>query len=224
MKLHAHIGGALHLQKAGGPFPVVINFRIGRIMANNNLMFLRKLHHFFEKFLTRHHRGGIVGGVEKHHFGFLGYIFWNSLQIWQKSIFFPQWHHIGGPAGKTGRHWIHGIPRTGNQNNIARIDERHRNVANAFFGSNQRHDFGFGIKAYSKPTLIPVGYRRSEGQHTVIRGILMMLRIPGSLPECVDNGIGGRQIGITDTQINNIHASFDGFTFHVINSGKQIRW
>ena len=50
-----------------------------------------------------------------------------------------------------------------------------------------------------------------------------MLRIAGGFAQALDDRGRSRQVGIADAEINDIHASRDGFLLHFVDGSEQIR-
>ena len=81
MELHADVLGSIDFHEADRRFAIVINFRVGRIVADDHLVFLRKLDHALEVVLGHDDRRGIIRRVQPHQLGFSCHILGDRVQV-----------------------------------------------------------------------------------------------------------------------------------------------
>ena len=94
MELHADIFGAVHFHKARRALPIVVNFRVCRVMTNDNPVLLRELDRPFEVVLRHDDGGWVIRRIQPHQLGFLGHVFWNCGEIGQKPIGLGERHDV----------------------------------------------------------------------------------------------------------------------------------
>lgn len=61
MEFDTDVFRPIHLEETGRPLPVIENFRVRRVMADDDLVFLGKFHHTLEVVCAHNDGGGIVG-------------------------------------------------------------------------------------------------------------------------------------------------------------------
>ena len=124
-----------------------------------------------------------------------------------------------GEAGTDGVDWIAGAR---DEHDIARIDECKRNMPDALLRADQREDFVRRVQGDMKAACVPVGHCFAERQHTLIRWILVVLRVFGGFAEAFDDRHRRRQVGVADAKVNDINAFGNRGLLHLIDGGEQI--
>ena len=222
MEFHADIFRAVHFHKAGRPLAVVENFRVGRVVADDDLILLRELNHPLEVVLGHDDGRRIVRRVQPHQLGLPRHIFGDRVQIGQEPVGFRERHNVRDPAAEARADRIDRVAGAGDQHDIAGINECQMDVADAFLRTDQRQHFVGRVQRHVEPALVPISYRRTERQHALIRGILMVLRVFGRLRQALDDRRRCGQIRIADAEVDDIHALGNCRLFHLIDSGKEI--
>ena len=85
MELNPDILGSLDFQEAGRATAVVIDFGVGRVMADDNLMLKGECYDALEKVLARHGRGRIIRRIHEHELGPPGHILRDGVEVRQET-------------------------------------------------------------------------------------------------------------------------------------------
>ncbi len=106
-------------------------------MTNDDVILVGKFDYPFEKAFVRHCGSGIVRIIDPEELCLLGNVRRDGVQIRQKIIFLFQRQEIIFATVESGADVVDGITRTRYQDDIARVDEGHGHVADAFFRADQ---------------------------------------------------------------------------------------
>ena len=102
---------------------------------------------------------------------------------------------------------IHGVTRARHHDHISRIDKGNRHITDAFFGTDQRHDFFSRIQFDVETALIPIGDRFAKLRHAGAIRITVIDGLAGAFHELFDNDRRRRNIRVADSQVDQIDSA-----------------
>src|SRR5215471_12931185 len=114
MKLDTNLPRAIDLQETRRPVTVKPHFGIGSIVANNNVIFMSKLHHLGKLRLFGHGRGRIIGIIYPKELGLTSDRFGYSVEVREEAILLCQREKIIFAPGKQGTDVISRVARRRN--------------------------------------------------------------------------------------------------------------
>ena len=222
MKLYADLFCSRCFQEAWRHVAVKCHFRISEIMADHDVVLFGELHHCLEKFFRRRGGSRIIRIVDKHHFGLGQHLCRDNRQVGQEIVLLQQRHLIWRATGKHGGNCIDRIGRARHQGHITGVYKGQRNMGNPLLGTDQGYHLLQRVKFHTGSILIPAGNGLPEAVHAGIARVPVIGRHPGSLGKLVDDVIGGRQVRVTNPEINNIDAASPGLCLFSVQFRKKI--
>ena len=148
MQFHCAIHGAGDGED-GERFALEVQRRISGIADDENMIFLRKVHCFLEKFFRGSRAGGVVRIVQIQQFRPLLLVFREGIQVRQVAVFFQQGKidHFAAQILGPGAH--DRITRNGQQSDVAGIDEAAGEQGKRGFAADGVADFGIRIQFHA---------------------------------------------------------------------------
>jgi len=119
MELQAYVLGSIHLHATGGPITLVANLAVGGIVEQCDVLFPAVSDRRGQIFVGGDGAGRIVGVVQPHQLGGIGYRAGNGVQFGKPAVPFVQGHDVAFGAGKHGPHAVNGIGGVWNQGDVA---------------------------------------------------------------------------------------------------------
>ena len=104
----------------------------------------------------------VVGVVEPHDSGLVGYVLRYCVQVGKPLVPFHERHEIGFAACEQGAHRVDGVAWIRNQSYVTWLDEGHRGVSDALFGTDEGYHLGLRIQLHVESLFVPVGDRPAE--------------------------------------------------------------
>lgn len=108
------------------------------------------------------------------------------------------------------------------EDDIAWIDDRSREISDSFLRADERADLAPGIEALPEAALKPLCGSRAKLRQALVIWITMVLGVVGSALQAFDYMARGGQIGVADSKADHIDALLLNFLFQPVQFSEQI--
>ena len=226
VELNCHVPGALCLEDRRRLVAVVGDLGVGRVVADQDVVATRELHGFVEESERGDGGGRVVGVVEPQDFGAPRHVRRHGGQIGQPVVLSAQRQNEAFAACHQGADVVDRIARLRHEGDIARINERPRDVRDAVLAADGGEDFGFGIERHAVALLIIRGDGFGIVGHREIAAVAMavgVVRIAERAHGFINDRVRRGGIGVADTQRNHVDTLLALSANLPAQFGKQIR-
>ena len=206
MELDPDLPAARELQQRGRPVAAEGDFRVGRVMAEDDAVDAAELDRLLEELVGRGGGGRIVGVVQPEQLGALADVGRNGGEVRQPGVPGRQRQHVGLAVGHDGARRVGRVPRVGGEHHLPRVDEGEGRVADAVLGAQRRQDLPLRVELHSEAVAVPVGDRRPQCGQPEVGRIAVVGGIRRRLLERADDSRRGRQVGVADAEADHVHA------------------
>ena len=164
----------------------------------------------------------IVGIVQPENLRALRHLRRDGAEVRQEAPRRGQRHAVRLAAGEERAGLIDGVGGIRHQDHVAGVDKRQGKMADALLGSDQSQDLGGRIQRDAETCPVPVGRRFAEREHPLIGGILVVLGIGRGRSQGLDDVGGRRQVGIPDSETDDVHPFLHLLLLHPVQLGEQV--
>ncbi len=141
-----------------------------------------------------------------------------------KMILLFQRHVVALAVGQLGSHAARRIARVGQEHDIPRIDQGRDQMGDSLLGADQGEHFRPGVKLHLKLSPVKVGYRLPKLGTPHKTGVFHIVRTPNLLDQLLHNMLRGRQVGIANPEIDDIHSCRFHRFFFPVDFREHVGW
>src|SRR5437588_10986545 len=156
MKFDGAVTSTVGLKRARRTISVVGDLGVGVVVREDDAVLEAERDGFLEEIQVGNRGGRVVRIVEPEQLGSARYFVGNRAQVRSEAVLFSEFEKVWLTAVEQASRGVDRVARVGNQNHVARIDNRSREVSDPFLRSDQRADLGLWIEVDAEPAPIPV--------------------------------------------------------------------
>src|SRR5208282_5884075 len=186
---------AFGLENARRSVAVVGNFGVGAVVGEDDVVLEAEFDGVFEKREVNGRGGWIVRIVQPQHPGAARDFGGNRGEIGNEPVFFSERQKIRLASVENAAGVVHRISGVGNQHDVAGLDDRGREVCDAFLGANQSADLVLVVEADAETPPVPIGGGPAKLRQAFVVGIAVIFGVVGGALECLDDVTRGGQVG-----------------------------
>ena len=216
-KLHRDIHRARHLQDRRRRLVAEIDFRIGDIGKQDEVVLPRVVHHFLVEIEARHDRGR-VGRIAQHQRERL----WNAVPDGlvhrdEKIVIHARRDVAHGRAGYDEAEFVDRIGGIGHEDHVARRGDGLRHIGKAFLRAKRRHNLRVGIELHAETPLVIRRLRAPEPRNAARCRVAVGLRLGDRLHQLFDDVLGRGQIRISHAEVDDVFTARSGRGLELIH-------
>ena len=168
-------------------------------------------------------RGGrIVGIVQPQHLCAPRHFGGNRGEVGHESVFFSQRQKIRLAAVENASRVIDRVARIGNQHDVAWIDDRGREIRDAFLGADQRAHFALSVEADAEAAPVPLRGRFAKLRQAFVVGIAVILAVVGGALERLDDMPRRGQVRVANREADHVNTLARDLLFQAVKLGKKV--
>lgn len=115
------------------------------------------------------------------------------------------------------------IAGIGDRDGVGVVEHGEAEVGDALFGADGNNGLGLGVDVDVVASLVPVGDGTAKARDSAREGVAMGLGLLGRLDELIYDGFGGRTVGVTHTEIDDVFATLAGCCLQFAGDVEHIR-
>ena len=204
VKFHAHILGALGLQKAGGLIAVKNQIGVCQIMHNPDVVFLGEIHNLLEEFQIRHFGGGVVRIADEKHLGLGPGLTHGGFKVFKKVAARADGHAAHVRACNDGRVLVDGVGRVGCEHHVARLKNSQRKVGQTFLGTQGHDGFAVRVELHAVVARVAITDGFAQVRNTARKRVAVVHRLLCCLNKLVDDGCGRCDVRIAHAEVHDV--------------------
>ena len=205
----------------GGAF--VIHLAVGEIARDDHVVLLRERDHAFVEAGRRQRGGRIVRVVDPHDLRAPRDVGRDRVQVDEEAVLAAQRKEVGLAAREPGQRRVHGIARVGAEHDVARVDEREREVRDRLLRSDHADDLFLRVERQVEARLHERGGGLAEVFHADVRRVAVGRRIARRFGQRGDDVRRRRQIRIADAEVDEVLTLLAFLVLERVDAREQVR-
>jgi hypothetical protein len=214
-------GGELGVGELG--VGVVGELGVGVVVHQQQVQLAAALHDALQIVARRDGRGRIVRIVEIEQLRAPQDVGRHVVEIDEEALLGAQRVRIRRRVAQEGAAEVREVAGLGDDRDVALLEVRHREVHDALLRADQRDDLGDRIEREPEAPLHPAADRLTERHVAQAEAVAVQRRRPSAAIERLDRRLGGRQVGVTRAEIDDVDAALEQRALLERHVGERVR-
>src|SRR6185369_15292714 len=130
---------------------------------------------------------------------------------------------VGLPAREAGQRGVDRVARVGAEDDVARVDEREREMRDGLLGADHADGLADGMDGDAEAALHEAGGGAAKRLHADVRRVAVGPGIAAASSQRLDDVGRRRQVGIADAEIDEVAPLLALFGLERVDAGEQVR-
>ncbi len=221
-ELHRDVHGAGNFQHGRRRRVVEVDFRIGKVGQNDDVVLLRKRDDVLVEIERGDLRRRVRRIVQDQRQRLRDRVAHGALERREEGLVRL---HRNGADDAAGHQEAEGVDRIGRvraEDDVARRGDGLRHVGEAFLGAEGRDDLRLRVQLHAEAAGVIGGLRAAETGNALGRGIAVRARVLDHFAQLVDNGFRRRQVGVAHAKVDDVGAARSRACFQTVDLFENI--
>ena len=144
-------------------------------------------------------------------------------QVVEEVLLGPEAHVADLGAGEDGTPDVDRVRRAGHERGVAGAEQHPHQVREALLGADGAADLRVGVELDAELALVEVGDGQPQLRDALARGVAVVARVAHRLDELVDGDVGRRNVGVAETEVDDVDAGAPGLDLQRVHDPEDVR-
>ena len=202
---------------------LVVHLAVGEIARDDDVVLLRERDDAFVEAGGGQRGGRVVRVVDPHDLRAARDVRRDRVQIDEEAVVAAQRQEVGLAAREARQRRVDRIARVGAEHDVARVDEREREVRDRLLRSDHADDLLLRVERQAEARLHERRGGLAEALHPDVRRVAVRRRIARRLGQRGDDVRRRRQVGIADAEIDEVLPLLALLVLERVDAREQVR-